>query len=407
MDGEQADPRVPAPTALRPVLGFTRLSSASYGLIERVVDGDEAFRARVAEAATEDGVGRAGWLWLTRPDGWEDDAALSAEAARSGGGEASARLKRERAGAEAAAARHRREAEAAEAARRQAEQELVAARSAAARAADAEAEVVRLARLVEDLTEERSHLVRRLKAAEADGTSLRRDLKVAREATRQAEAELLARTPTPPEPARPERGRAAAREVLEAAAGTADALARSLAEAAAALGAPAGADGDRAEVATTSGRAAKNRRRRPPVLPGGLAADSPEAHRHLVAATGTLLVVDGYNLARTAWTDLEPEEERRRTVALLEEHRARTGVPVTVVFDGDSATVAPAASRTVRVQYSPTGRTADDAIADLLAALPPTQPVVVVSSDREVADDARRQGAAVLGAADFLTAAGR
>jgi predicted RNA-binding protein with PIN domain len=69
--------------------------------------------------------------------------------------------------------------------------------------------------------------------------------------------------------------------------------------------------------------------------------------------------------------------------------------------------VAPAASRSVRVRYSPTDRTADEAIAELLAALPATQPVVVVSSDREVADDARRQGAAVLGAAAFLAAAGR
>jgi predicted RNA-binding protein with PIN domain len=115
-------------------------------------------------------------------------------------------------------------------------------------------------------------------------------------------------------------------------------------------------------------------------------------------------VVDGYNLARTAWPEVEPEEERRRTVALLEEHRARTGAPVTVVFDGDSETVAPTASRSVRVCFSRTGETADEAIAQLLADLPATQQVVVVSSDREVADDARRQGAAVLGSAAFLAA---
>ena len=36
--GEQADPRVPAPTELRPVLGFSRLTTSSYGLIERVVE---------------------------------------------------------------------------------------------------------------------------------------------------------------------------------------------------------------------------------------------------------------------------------------------------------------------------------------------------------------------------------
>jgi predicted RNA-binding protein with PIN domain len=398
IDGEQADPRVPAPTALRPVLGFTRLSAASYGLIERVVDGDATFRARVAAAADEAQVGRAGWLWLTRPEGWERDPALAADARPGAGSDAAARLRRERAGAEAAAARHRREAEAAGAARRQAELELAAAHGAVARVAAADAEVARLAGRVDELTEERTQLVRRLKAAEAEATALRRDLKVAREATRQAEAELLARASGSADDGS-HRDHLAARAALESAAGAVDALARSLDDAAAALGATPGAAAP--EPTTRGGR------RRPPPLPGGLAADSPEAHRHLVAASGALVVVDGYNLARTAWADLAPEEERRRTVALLEEHRARTGVPITVVFDGDSSTVAPAASRSVRVRYSPTDRTADEAIAELLATLPATQPVVVVSSDREVADDARRQGAAVLGAAAFLAAAGR
>lgn len=363
--GEQADPRVPAPTALRPVLGFSRLSAASYGLIERVVDDDHAFRARVAGVATESEVGRAGWLWLTRPDGWETDPASSADARYPG--EASARLRRERAGAEAAAARHRREAEEAEAARRQAEDELAVARAEAASAAVAGAEVARLEALVDALSAERSQLVRRLKAAEAEGAALRRDLRVAREATRQAEAELLARTDGPE------------------------------------TGPDDGPDPQPMPPAGTARRG----RRRPPALPAGLAGDSPEAHQHLVTVSGALLVVDGYNVARTAWPDLTPEEERRRVVALLEEHRARTGVPVVVVFDGDSHTVAPAASRTVRVQFSPTGTTADDAISALVAALPADRPAVVVSSDREVADDALRQGAAVIGARAFLAAVGR
>lgn len=405
--GEQADPRVPAPTALRPVLGFARLSAASYGLIERVVDADPAFRERVAEAASEASVGRAGWLWLARPAGWEDDPALRPDALDGGpGGEATARLRRERAGAEAAAARHRREAEAAESARRQAEQDLAAARAEAARVAAAEEERVRLEARVAELEAERTQLLRRLKDVEADVGALRRDLKVAREATREAEAELLAAGQASAAPGADRDGarRRAAHLAVAAAAEAAAEAVRALEAATTALEeptAPTGAPGG------APARARRATRRRPPPVPAGLHGDSPEVHRHLVRAAGALLVVDGYNLARTAWPGLEPEEERRRTVALLEEHRARTGVAITVVFDGDSATVAPVASRTVEVRFSATGTTADDDIAALLSALPATQAVVVVSSDREVADDARRQGAAVLGAADFLAAAGR
>ncbi|MFN8017927.1 MAG: NYN domain-containing protein [Acidimicrobiales bacterium] len=116
---------------------------------------------------------------------------------------------------------------------------------------------------------------------------------------------------------------------------------------------------------------------------------------------------DGYNLARAAWSGLGTEEERRRTVALLEDVQARSGGKVVVVFDGDSGTVAPRASKAVRVAFSATGQTADDAIAALLEATPHSQPVVVVSSDREVAADARSQGAAVLSSPAFLRAAGR
>lgn len=78
-----------------------------------------------------------------------------------------------------------------------------------------------------------------------------------------------------------------------------------------------------------------------------------------------------------------------------------------VVFDGRDHVVAPGASRSVRVRFSATGETADEAIADLVGSLPPSQPVVVVSSDREVAADARRHGATVLESQAFLDAVDR
>lgn len=78
-----------------------------------------------------------------------------------------------------------------------------------------------------------------------------------------------------------------------------------------------------------------------------------------------------------------------------------------VVFDGDDDIVGPVASTKVQVRYSATGQTADDLIADLLTHTEATQPVVVVSTDRAVADDARRRGAAALSSRAFLSAAGR
>ena len=68
---------------------------------------------------------------------------------------------------------------------------------------------------------------------------------------------------------------------------------------------------------------------------------------------------------------------------------------MTCVFDGTSvgvpATSAPA--RGVRVLFSAEGQTADELIDQLVRAEPPGRPVVVVSSDAEVAGRAAAAGA--------------
>lgn len=496
------------------MLRFTRLPSKAYDAVARAVDEDDAFRARVAAAADErdaaaragdrqpdevaederdrdgaggaDGssVGRVGWLWLHRPDGWASDPALAGAEEASATGRGAARLRRERDGAQAAAARHRRSAEAADAARRRAVDQLAEVR----RGADgAHGELLGLRHRVSSLVDERNRAIRSQKAVEADLATARRDLRAVRETVVQAEADLAERTRQlaqatgagsagvrlaggPPaaavevrsdagrlsgdivtadgtgdvdaSPLRrpPERAAAdgfdgqRAQRAVEAASQAAELLARALADAAGALapterppaevpsaGAPTGspavdAASGRPEVPPAGRRGAgaaersgqrRARTRARPYLPPGVFEGSTEAHRHLVSVGEAQVLVDGYNLARTAWSGLEPQEERRRTVALLEEVGARSGAPVTVVFDGADATVAPVASRSVRVRFSATGRTADQAIANLLATLPASEPVMVVSSDREVADDARRQGAVALSSRDFLTAAGR
>jgi predicted RNA-binding protein with PIN domain len=61
----------------------------------------------------------------------------------------------------------------------------------------------------------------------------------------------------------------------------------------------------------------------------------------------------------------------------------------------------------VQVRFSPTDRTADEVIVDLVHDLPANRPVVVVTSDREVAEGAEAGGAIVVSSAAFLTALGR
>src|SRR5699024_3479550 len=70
-DGELADPPIRAPSRIRRLLTFHRLSASAYRAVAEALESDPDFRERVAEAADEEDVGRAGYLWLTRPEGWE------------------------------------------------------------------------------------------------------------------------------------------------------------------------------------------------------------------------------------------------------------------------------------------------------------------------------------------------
>ena len=87
-------------------------------------------------------------------------------------------------------------------------------------------------------------------------------------------------------------------------------------------------------------------------------------------------------------------ESRMYALAAL---AARTSAEVTVVFDGAAVAVPAGPTRGVRVLFSPPGVIADDVIRDLAAAEPTGRVVVVVSSDRDVADRVRRLGARTAG----------
>ena len=125
------------------------------------------------------------------------------------------------------------------------------------------------------------------------------------------------------------------------------------------------------------------------------AIDDPAVLDQLLALPWVHLVVDGYNVTKSGYGTLSLAEQRQRLLSGLAVLGAQTGSEVTCVFDGAEVggVLLQAAPRGVRVLFSPPGETADEVIRRLVRAEPTGRPVVVVSSDREVADGVARSGA--------------
>ena len=147
------------------------------------------------------------------------------------------------------------------------------------------------------------------------------------------------------------------------------------------LVAPTGGDGDRPTSADIL-----QVRARP--------ADDPAFLEQLLLLPKSHLVVDGYNVTKTAYGSLPLAEQRRRLVDGLAVTAVRTAVEVTCCFDGaDVDATAAMRVRGVRVIFSAPGQTADELIRRLLRVEPQGRPMIVVSSDAEVAADSRASGA--------------
>lgn len=122
--------------------------------------------------------------------------------------------------------------------------------------------------------------------------------------------------------------------------------------------------------------------------------EDPAALDRLLALASVHLVVDGYNVTKTGYPELTLAKQRERLIGQLAALAARTSAEVTVVFDGAGVVAVPTATpRGVRVLFSDPGVLADDVIRALVAAEPEGRPVVVVTSDRAVAESVRRRGA--------------
>jgi predicted RNA-binding protein with PIN domain len=415
--GEEDTPAVPAPPALRPFLQFAKLPPRAIVVAQRAVDGDEEFRSRVAESVSEDDVGRAGWLWLTRPEGWDADLeSLAHGLAEAGEAQAERRAENDA----------RRRLAGAEAATQRAEAAAAAAQAESARAAAALAEERRARRVA---AQEAEDLARRLEQAASERDRARADRDRAREEATRAQQrasdakqalEELRRTPPAPPPApeseavvapapagllQAEEVRRAAGALLQAADAAAG-MAASLRQAAEALGA-APPSPQPPPVVPAPPRRARPPRRVPAALPPGVLDDSVEAADHLVRVPGIAVLVDGYNASHLGWYEFPIAEQRRRLVDALTELATRTGADISVVLDGAEPVgppVVPTTARRVRVSFSPPGVEADDVVLARVAEIDVSRPVLVASSDRRVQDGAAALGANVISSAQLLGA---
>jgi len=430
--GEQATPPVPAPGALKRYLRFARLPDPALGIARRVLEDDAGFRARVGEATTEAQLGRAGWLWLTRPTGWEPEF----EAIRKEANAAEVASKDDRSERDAT----RRLAGAEQALTRVGGQ-LLAATEEAARAAteltrerdarrELTEEVLALRARVEELVAERRVAIARARDHETRIAERNAELRQARHQYRMLAAELdnaLAGLPpgtasaeAPPPPAV---GAAAVDKEedpldREAIARTVDAARQAAADLAAIIATAADLVGPPPSVPAPAHAAAPDdvdpalpptRRRprpvrRPVPLPPGIHDDGPAAAEHLVRVPGALVLVDGYNVTHARWADHPVAAQRTRLLDACAELHARMGVDIEVVFDGAGAvaTTGTLTRQAVRYRFTPAGTEADDVVLERIGEEPHDRPIVVASSDNRVRDGARRAGANVVSAAQCL-----
>lgn len=404
--GLEADPPVPPPRGLLPLLDFKRLPDRALAAARKVVTDDDAFRRRVRDATSEESVGRASWLFLDRPESWSEELARLAAAVEDAVGaaeetKAEAKLRRRVTVLESSLDRT---AEG----RKRLEAELTVAKEQLA-------DERRARRLAESDAGRRR---READSSAADLDELRRRHSLLQQAMEGAappppsRSEKPAAEPVPSPP--PLFDHAGLSGFIADAARAAEVLSRALDEAEQLLTPALEAAPRRREAAASLGgsvRAGGATRRQPTPLPPGTFDDSVEAAGHLVRMAGVRVLVDGYNVTKSARPELTLVDQRQWLADAAVELAARTGARIELVFDGaDERASAPAdlgRRLGVQLRFSAEGIEADDVLLDLVEKLPQGVPVVVASDDRRVREGARQRGANVLTTAQVLTVLGR
>lgn len=160
-------------------------------------------------------------------------------------------------------------------------------------------------------------------------------------------------------------------------------------------GSPSRPQAQRAKPASKPRRAGPRRALR---VPKGRLQDDPGTLEEWLDEPSVLLLVDGYNVTKSVggFGELDLERQRELLMDGVTRLARRKKVDATLVFDGSD--VPPGTRRRsrgrVRVEYSRPEETADDHLVALLEAHP-QEPVVLVTSDRELQRRAARLQATI------------
>lgn len=382
------------PPALRKVASFAPNRRARLGgtQIAAALESDDDFRSHVAtqvsaretlaEAVvagepptTADPVEVAAIAWLTRPDGWQETFAAAVRRVEQAAVPVDSaeldrlrdKLDQARRATKDLRAEHKAQVEELKAENTSLRRKLGESRAALREATEGQARAGAETQQARELAETA------LTNAEAENRRLRGQVEEAQAALAAARREVRSGR---------DQATLRARLLLDTLLDAGQGLRRELALPAV-EGAPA--DGLEAELAAADERD-----------PGGVTGRSgPALLEHYLSLPRARLLIDGYNVTKTAWPQSSLEAQRVRLLGSLATLVSRTGAETTVVFDAANATSRPPMSppRGVRALFSPAGVIADDVIRDLVAEEPTGRVVVVVTSDQALADDVRRAGA--------------
>lgn len=387
--GAKKKPSIPAPARLAPMLKFAKVPAKAKDVILEVLDADLDFRSRVLEKADEKTIGRVGMSYLERPDGWQefiDDMVGAADEPIIESKSVRRNLERKIEVAELARDKAVAEGATTAEALDLAQTELDAVRR---ERNELELEVRRLQHSNSELVEQRRRAVAELKQTEA---VMVRHVEERKRLEAQVEAMTAAQLAT-----------------TAVGGGVTDVEVRVAADQL-----DDGLDELRNQVEHLRRQATpevvRSTRRSPLPVPPGLFDDSSEMAEYLLAIPNMLVLVDGYNVTKTAHDEWELDKQRDWLEQGLRALAGRTNAHFDVVFDG--ASVVTTGGRglqrgtQVHVRFSPDGVEADDVIIDHVAKVDRTRPVTVVSSDRRVRSGARDRGANLLSSQQLLDALG-
>jgi predicted RNA-binding protein with PIN domain len=368
---------ISVPRELGTASGKARIPTGMLGQLRRSIDSHDTFRAAIAAGALPELVDPIGMLWLQRPDGWETKI-----------GRLAADKELDESDADLRTALRREEKR-----RRAAEQVAVRLR---ADVADRDVSIVALRADIDAL---RTDVV----TADNEVIELRSQLVDARiEARHARDREAAAKDKLDAALDAPMVSNAAAPKdhTQDRLAGQHEVGQRGVDPADVSGVARAARDlADRLEALLPTERPearARTEARQPVRLPGGVIASSSEAAEFLLRSEAVVLV-DGYNVAKLAWSNRSLDAQRTQLLDALENVARRFACDITVVFDGASIIGAHATRRRlIRVVWSPEGVIADDVIRDEVRRLPAARAVVVVTNDAEIVADVKALGANVL-----------